>query len=176
MPKTPLFILTGPVHSGKTSLLAQVCAKLAGQGWTLNGLLSLAHFKSGRFKGYNGYNLSTGKTFPLIRIQGEPEWERIGRFYFLPEGMKQAKAAILEIETSRLTIIDEMGPYELNGKGFWGAFLKLQELGLPTLTVVRAELLDAFTSKIQVRPLVFRMEQPGIAEALETNISTKLAK
>ena len=135
----------------------------------------MAHFDGERFQGYNGYSLRSGEVFPLIRIQGEPEWERIGRFYFLPEGMKQAKAAIQEIETSRLTVIDEMGPHELTGKGFWEPFLKLQELGQPTLVVVRTELLDSFTSIIKARPQVFRMKQPGIAEILKTRIRASLA-
>ena len=155
--------------------MAQVCAEFEGQDLSLNGLLSLAHFKGERFQGYNGYSLRTGEVFPLIRIQGEPEWERIGRFYFLPEGMKQAEAAILEIETSRLTVIDEMGPHELTGKGFWEPFLRLQELGQPTLLVVRAELLDSFLSKIQSKPHVLRMAQPGIAKILKTRIRASLA-
>ncbi|NOR15629.1 MAG: DUF2478 domain-containing protein [Candidatus Aminicenantes bacterium] len=172
MQKTPLFILTGQVHSGKTSLLVRICADLTGQGWSLNGLLSRAYFNENRFCGYNGYDIHTGVTFPLIRTIGEPEWDHIGRFYFLPEGMKQAEDSILAIETSRLTVIDEMGPLELAGKGFWKPFLKLQESGQPTLVVVRKELLNSFTTKAEVRPTVFRMDQPDISEALKDGTLT----
>ncbi len=172
MPKIPLFILTGPIHSGKTSLLVRTCADLTGQGLSLNGLLSRAYFEEDSFRGYNGYDLHTGVTFPLIRIIGEPEWDHIGRFYFLPEGMKQAEDSILAIETSRLTVIDEMGPLELAGRGFWRPFLKLQKLGQPMLVVVREKLLASLTAKTEVRPSVFRMDQPDIFEALKDGIIT----
>ena len=170
MSKTPLFILTGQVQSGKTSLLARICAEMTKQGWVLNGLLSQAYFKEERFSGYNGHDLYTGATFPLIRTKGEPEWDHIGRFYFLPEGMKKAKDSILAVKTARLTVIDEMGPLELADGGFWKPFLKLEKLGQPMLVVIREELLAAFSTRFKHPPIVYRREQADIAEALKSGI------
>jgi nucleoside-triphosphatase THEP1 len=166
MPQTNLFVLTGPVHSGKTSLLARIFKGLQDQGRSLNGLLSLACYEGDEFKGYTAYLLGTGETFPLIRTTGKPEWERIGRYYFLPEAMDKVEDHILAVATSRLTVIDEMGPLELSGRGFWPCFLKLQELGRPVFTVIRDELISSFLPRFEIRPRVFSLESPQVEKEL----------
>lgn len=174
MPKTLLYVLSGPIHSGKTSLLVRILTELKEQRRSLNGLLSLACFEEGEFQGYNGYGIGTGETFSLIRMTGEAEWDRIGSFYFIPEGMRKAQAHIMQITSSRLTVIDEMGPLELEGKGFWPSFLNLKDVAQPVLTVIRNELLPAFIPRFGIQPRVFSLAQADVAGALQNELSAIL--
>ncbi len=160
------FLFSGPIQAGKTSFLRQILPELQKQGLRVNGILSLAHFQGGELRGYNAFDLQNQKTFPLLRIHPAKNWLRVGSFGMIPEGLNQAEQAILRFQGSDLTIIDEIGPLELSGSGFWPSFCRLREQNQPTLVVVRESLVLRLQESCSRPASHFQLSAPGLENVM----------
>jgi len=137
-----IFILTGPVHSGKTSLLKTLVANLNRYRVSVRGFLSLAAYEEGRHIGYDLFDLEKQSVSKFIRKSGHRDWQKIGEFYFIPEVLKHAQKIIDECRPPSWLIVDEVGPLELQGQGLWPSLsAALERDRLITLLVVRESLL-----------------------------------
>ena len=140
-----IFILTGPVHSGKTTFLNKVIYALKNQGVKIDGFLSKSVGKREETHGYDLFDLKEEKSIPYIRREGEKGWQKIGSFLFIPQGLAEAEKIILRGKDSGILIVDEIGPLELEGKGVWPA---LKNVIFQPLThylfVVRTNILEDF--------------------------------
>jgi len=116
-----IFILTGPQHSGKTTLLMRTTNKLKKKKIPIEGFLSLAVTRRDSDSGYDLFDLTEEVSVPFIRRKGEKDWETIGLFYFIPQGLARAKKLIFRSSEDSILIIDEIGPLELKGRGLWPA-------------------------------------------------------
>ena len=114
-----IFILTGPVDSGKTTFLKRVIAELKKQKIKMDGFLSEAIVKDQEKIGYDLVDLGDGKSVPFIRKSGRQDWQRIGPYFFIPEGLSRAKQIILRSREAEILVVDEIGPLELSGQGLW---------------------------------------------------------
>jgi len=145
-----MIILTGPVHSGKTSLLKHIDKELMERGILVHGFLSESVWDKDQAIGYDLYNLQNKRSLPFIRKEGEDGWEKIGAYFFLPSGLAEAKRIISNHSPSKWLFVDEVGPLELSEKGLWPA-LK-HTLTVPPqkiLCVVRTQILDNFLARIE---------------------------
>lgn len=143
-------ILTGPVHSGKTTFLKNTIPLLREQNFEIDGYLSEAIWKNKEFLGYDLVDLKDQRYHPFIRKQGQLDWHRIGSFFFLPGTLDIAKKIIRMSKKADFCIVDEVGPLELTGKGVWPALKDV--LTIPeqdVLLVVRESILKNFMEKIQ---------------------------
>ncbi|UCE40978.1 MAG: hypothetical protein JSV17_16295 [Candidatus Aminicenantes bacterium] len=143
-------ILTGPVHSGKTTLLKTIIPVLRGKNIRIDGYLSEAVWKDEKFLGYDLLDLKDQHQQPFIRKKGQQGWQRIGPFYFLPGMLDVAEKIIHRSKNENLCVVDEVGPLELKGNGVWQALeeiLMIPEQGV--LLVVRESILKDFLEKIQ---------------------------
>ena len=156
------FILTGKIHSGKTTLLQKLCAALIKENIKINGVFSRAFFIGKEHCGYDGVNIKTGESFPLLRTEGKSGWECVGPYFFVPDGLEKAKKAILDLKGSDITIIDEIGPKELEKKGFWPELSYALDHSQKTLIVIRENMLTLFSSRFALNPIVFRMDKTDI--------------
>jgi nucleoside-triphosphatase THEP1 len=162
-----ILVLTGPVHSGKTSLLENLVRELSEQGVTIEGFLSLAVFRDGEHIGYDLLDLKEHKTRPYIRKEGEPNWERVGPHFFIPEGLETAKKMIWHHREDSVLVVDEAGPLELQGRGLWPALRDtLSNPSLRCLLVVRRNVLGEFRKLLGQIPLkvihIEDMDAPGL--------------
>ena len=114
-----IFIVTGPVNSGKTTFLRGVAAELKNQGFRIDGFLSEAVEKNFTGKSYDLFDLRNEISIPFIRRKGRDSWEKIGPYFFIPDGLKKAKEIILRSKDMDILIVDEIGPLELSGGGIW---------------------------------------------------------
>lgn len=143
-------ILTGPVHSGKTSLLKNTIPVLRENKFRIDGYLSEAVWKSEEFLGYKLVDLGNHRDHPFILKQGQQEWQKIGSFFFLPETLALAKKIIRRSEKSDLCIVDEVGPLELSGKGVWPVLEDMLTLLHPHfLLVIRDSIVEKVLDKFQ---------------------------
>jgi len=145
-----ILILTGPIHSGKTSLLKRVARELEDRKIPVDGFLSESVNKGGEILGYDLYDIQNKRSFPFIRKEGENGWEKIGAFVFLPSGLRKAKRIISNHSPSKWLFVDEIGPLELSEKGLWPAFK--HTLTVPSqkiICVVRRQILDDFLARIK---------------------------
>jgi nucleoside-triphosphatase THEP1 len=137
-----ILVLTGPVHSGKTSLLRKLVNDLKGRGVRVDGFLSFAVVRSRERLGYDLFDLKSDKAIPFIRKKGQRNWQRIGAFFFIPEALEKAQQKVLDSSGDDFLIIDEVGPLETQGRGIWPALSEaLNKSSLCCLLVVRNSIL-----------------------------------
>ncbi len=159
-----IYILTGPVHSGKTTLLKKITLELKHQRFKVDGFLSESLWDNQKIIGYDLLDLREDKSCPFIRKAGEKDWDRIGSFYFIPETLDLAKHIIKRAKKMDICVVDEVGPLELSGKGLWPALKEALSKSQPQyLLVVRITILKKFLSKIKREDVrVFDMEEKGM--------------
>jgi nucleoside-triphosphatase THEP1 len=174
-----MHILTGPVHSGKTTYLKTIIPELREKKLQIGGYLSEAIWKNESLVGYDLIDLIENRHLPFIRKQGLQEWQRIGPYYFLPETLDIAKTIICQCKSSDLCIVDEVGPLELKGEGVWPALKDALEIPeQEILIVVRESILKDFIAKIQTDDfVVYDIEENkksvGLAESIVQNLEKR---
>lgn len=162
-----ILILTGPLHGGKTTLLRAAADGWLRNGTDVDGYLSPALWKGGRVLGYNIQEIRTGETRPFIRREGRAGWERIGAFFFIPEGLGLARRLIRRGRKAGICVVDEIGPLELEGGGVRRA-LEAGLRGSPAdwLLVVREPLVADFRVLLGGDPRVIDVRDPAASDRL----------
>jgi len=139
--KVRAVILTGGIGAGKTKTAAAMAAALRTAGHRVGGVISPRILRDGITYGYRVRDLLTGKEAPLCSL--DPPGIRFRRFYFSPEGLRFAREAIIRAgRQARVTVVDEVGPWELRGGGFAPALEKVLEAGKPLILTVRPHLVE----------------------------------
>ncbi len=134
-------ILTGGIGSGKTVAAEAMAAALRAAGHRVGGVVSPRILRDGLTYGYRVRDLLTGKEAPLCSL--DPPGIRFRRFYFSPEGLRFAREAITRAAKQvRVTVVDEVGPWELRGGGFAPALEKALGTGKPLILTVRPHLVE----------------------------------
>jgi len=135
-------IYTGPIRSGKTTKLEK---------WVLE-MKDVCGILMPVIKGVRHiYSISSGRYFRVEAEVDDSEEEviRIRKFRFSKKAFNLANR---EIEESlkgncRIIIVDEIGPLELNGSGFYSSFRKIIDSGnRDILAVVREGLVKDVVS------------------------------
>lgn len=123
-----IYILTGPKHSGKTSLVQQWC-----KGRTdVHGLLSPV-IDGKRFF----MDIDTGQTFFMETDDADTNAIEVGRFRFSRASFEKA-SHLLEISAKKKgwLILDECGPLELKGEGFAATLTHILQTPAPGVKLV----------------------------------------
>jgi nucleoside-triphosphatase THEP1 len=122
-----IYIITGEINQGKTEKALSIFSCKRGDGF-----ISRKTFKNNIFNGYEIVRLSTGESIPLAcRSDSTPLlWDEIytvGSFSFSKKGFTFAESIADEIikGDANPVFIDEIGPLELEGKGFFKILQKL---------------------------------------------------
>jgi nucleoside-triphosphatase THEP1 len=140
-----IFILTGEVGSGKTTLLKKIIAELKLRSVKIDGFLSHRIMDGEETVGYDLFDLKERSRSPFLRRNGRAGWQKVGSYFVLPAGLAEAERIIGRSSSDELLVIDEAGPLELEGKGWWPALsLRLPELHRRFFLVIRKNLLDDF--------------------------------
>jgi nucleoside-triphosphatase THEP1 len=164
-----ILVLTGPVHSGKTTLLRKLIPGLKEQKIAVDGYLSIAVFKDGELVGYDLFDLKKEKAWPFLRKEGEAHWEKAGPYFFIPQALEKAKKKILHRRSKGFLVVDEVGPGEIRGGGLWPELQGI--LSSPSrrcLLVVRRTILEEFRNLLKpVAPKVFDIESPDVFRLLK---------
>lgn len=163
-----IFILTGPVGSGKTRLLERIVSGLRERGIPISGFLSRRVSAGEEREGYDLVDVKTNRSTPLLRKEGDERWPRVGAFYFVPDGLNEAWRIIRSFEPGELILVDEVGPAELEGGGLWPALKHaLFNPVFRGFCVVRSSALNEFKEMLGDRPVtVFEVDRPGIYEEI----------
>lgn len=140
-----VFILTGPVHSGKTTFLEEKWALSREQGVAVQGYLSPSVRSGKRIIGYDLLSLSEGQAFPFLIEKGLADGQNVGPFVLVPETLALAQRIIRQAYGAHLLVVDEIGPLELEGRGVWPALAEaLIKTPLRILITIRDGLVDPF--------------------------------
>ena len=110
--KPKVYILSGAIHTGKSTALYQLCTSLIFKGKQVHGLINPSIDGNKWF-----IDLKNGERFKMEESPRENSI-RVGRYIFSEEAFMRAREIILDIpNSSDLFIIDEIGKLELEGKG-----------------------------------------------------------
>jgi nucleoside-triphosphatase THEP1 len=159
-----IFILSGAQGTGKTSLLATLVPAMRKEGMVVGGICAPVVHLQGKRVGYDIEDIRTGVRSPLCRLAGVTLLPDVGRFRFLPDGFSAGRRA-LEIDPAHapdVLIIDEVGPLELDGKG-WADSLETTLPSFPgvIILVVRSELVPQVLDRWQIHPAaIWKMSEP----------------
>lgn len=143
-------ILSGQVQTGKTTLLRKITLELKKRGIGVGGFLNLSVYENDKIIGYDLYDLKEETQHPFLRKGGRTHWEKIGPYSFIPDTLERARSILLQAESNDICFVDEVGPYELEGKGLWPTLATILERRIPVLFLtVRTGLLNAFLEKLE---------------------------
>ncbi len=165
-------IVTGEINSGKTTWCMEnllgcsfdksrsVIKNSCWKNNRINGILQIK-LNAGRYRiGYDVLNISSGEYLPMVRHRSflPREWKEaftFGDFSFSRDGVEHGVRWIREsFKHERPVVIDEIGPVEINGLGFydvlnellWGEN-KVSEVYLVVRKKALKEVLDTFGIK-----------------------------
>ena len=111
MQKKEVYIVTGTIHSGKSSTLYKWCQTRN----DIYGILSPVENEKRFFQ-----DLSNGEKFPMEAAPDEISTIAIGKFKFSMSAFSKAVEIIAGSAYNKKgwLVIDEIGPLELSGRGF----------------------------------------------------------
>lgn len=134
-------ILTGEVQTGKTTALQKWLNGKDARGIlspVVNGVRTL-------------YAIREGIYIPFQSTVSTPETISIGRYHFYKQAFDQANEILSKEVMADWCIIDEIGPLELQGHGFFSALETLQKNASSNLLlVVRSSLLGEVQGKFSL--------------------------
>ncbi len=156
-----IFVITGNVKCGKTTLVREIVEKL--RGIKLRGFVTPSIFDGGRVVGYIAEVLPVNKRFLLVSTEGKGE--RIGRFVVLEEGKKRLISEVTSLEGD-FFVFDEFGPLELRGGGLVKLFDEFLNSGNSGIVVVRSRILKDFLDLIKQPNRIFHAERISAEEVV----------
>lgn len=151
MPDKGIYILTGPVQSGKTTALVNWSAKRK----DVYGILTPVADEKRVFK-----IAENGEQFPMEAEPGESAVFSIGRFRFSKNNFARAIEIIRDsIRKEGWLIIDEIGPLELKGGGFQDVLMEVMaQRKDKVLLVVREGLVEKVKKYFVFSAIVLKTE------------------
>jgi len=177
-----IFIITGMQGSGKTTLIREVVQTLRKNGVRTGGIVAEGKWINSKRDSFDLVDLQTDERMVFCQRTLVDGWEKLRSFYINPDG-KQFGGAALDIDhlkNAHLIVIDEIGPFELQGKGWAHPFEGIvNSLNIPLLISVREGLVEEVANKWKlklakvyrtgqslpeqiVKDLMKNMDHPGI--------------
>ena len=157
-------IITGPVDSGKTTRMLELY-RMAGPG-TAGGFISRKLFRDGSFTGYEISRLSDGESRLLAVLangdHGEaavltPDCFQFSRFIFFNDAFRFGESVIEALQQDPgITdlFLDEIGPLELEGKGFAQLLDRLDKQKMNLCLGIRSDCLAAAVERFGLSPYI----------------------
>jgi len=149
-----IYIITGGIDEGKTRKIEAIYREMKkGDGW-----VSRKIFLNEEFVGYEIVKLSTGEKLPLAykKGYGPSVWDEIytiGPFSFSKRAFEFAGKIIDEIIKKKINpvFIDEIGPLELQGKGFCPLLERILKTQKDVYIVVRTHCVEDVIKRFNIQ-------------------------
>ena len=147
MPDQLIYILAGEINSGKTTAI---------RNWAegrehVFGILSPKIIGKRIFQ-----NIATGEQFEMEALANELQCLQIGRYQFSQKAFDKASLILLDsLQKSKgWLVVDEVGPLELQGKGFFKVITEIvanTDINLKKLLVIRTSSLKEMISFFKIK-------------------------
>ncbi len=175
-----VFIITGPVGSGKTTQILKVAELLVNGGVAVGGIFSSRLMDGDSTVGYHVVDLRTGENAPFLQLANDSDTNRIGRYTYLPEGVEWGNR-MLDRDAGKVPVmvIDEVGKLELGGNGWADAVTRLvKEHNCCLVLSVRDTLVEQVIQKWGLENCTIlspgEWENPSAAERITTIVLAQL--
>ncbi|MEZ5198551.1 MAG: nucleoside-triphosphatase [Bacteroidales bacterium] len=139
------FIISGTQGSGKTTFLKSIVDELSASGLRVGGFLALGYWKDNLRDRFDLIDLKSGDRLVYCQRNQVPGWEQVRHFYINPEAIVFGEEVLNPsiLSDVDLIVIDEIGPFELAGKGWARSFDQiLRKTKLSIIISVRESLLN----------------------------------
>ncbi|MFW5974633.1 MAG: nucleoside-triphosphatase [Bacteroidota bacterium] len=174
-----IFILTGDVDEGKTTTARKITSLLKVGGYQVAGFFSAKLQEGANKHSYAVEEISSGRQVLLCSPQADTGPVRTGRFYFSEEGLSFGRNILLQAaeQPPDLIVVDELGPLELNDKGWTPALEQvLNQSSIPQLWIVREKLVNIIMRKWHIgNVIVFNIKADSpekIVEEMKVQLQT----
>jgi len=148
-----IVIITGDIHQGKTSVAQSVVSMLIEKGIRIGGFLAIGKDIDGVRTGFSIKEIDSGETMLLCSIEEDENSVKTGHYYFNEAAMKWGDTILApeNLDSKELVVVDELGPLELEGKGWSAAIEKVcEQKSLPHLWIVRKSIVGKIARKWNV--------------------------
>jgi len=157
--ESTIYILTGATGSGKTTLLQKWA-----EGRDVSGILTPV-IDGKRFF----MDLKTKELFPMEAGEGETNMLKVGRYAFSVAAFHRAKQILSEASNGKSDwiVVDEIGPLELEGKGFCDevrSLLSSRNEQMQVVFVIRESLLDMAEEYFALNSVQWQRFEPRITD------------
>ena len=144
-------MLTGELGSGKSALCRKLSKKLIAEGYQVGGIITEST-KRGQESTLHLHDLNNDTHAVLARTNGNFKGPKHGAYTYSEEGIFLGIKAIGRGLTADLLILDEIGPLEIKGKGFFPVLHVLRK-AKQCLVVVHPLLVDAILDVLNLETL-----------------------
>jgi nucleoside-triphosphatase THEP1 len=147
-------IVTGDIGIGKSTVCRRVIDMCSGKNYICGGVLT--------FKNPSGdiiiEDILKGNRMAFASLVPVFNGPRIGKYYFNPAGLAFGESILESQAGSPVFIVDELGPLELESKGFSRAvaLVNSKKTGA-CITVVRKSLLPFFLPMFTGTPAIYEV-------------------
>jgi nucleoside-triphosphatase THEP1 len=164
-----VFIIAGDPQQGKTGFVIKLIERLKKSGFMMGGFVAPGEFRNHRRHSFKLTDLKTGRSKPLC-VRTPVEGSHGVPFTFYPDG-QQFGEQLLDPENLKdcdAVVIDEIGPLELQGKGWAGSVsILLEKADLKQIWVVRRSAVQQVIKKFGVnRAVVLDIESTSLEAAI----------
>jgi nucleoside-triphosphatase THEP1 len=178
--RQPVFALSGPPHSGKSTQMERLFRLLASGGVSAGGVVQMARGDAQPAAAYDAVDLRSGERRPLVSFVAAEDG-RPRRAVFDESGFVQAAAWIRRAAAEcSVVLVDELGRWEADGGGHMAAVL--DALASPALRVLvvavrldaQARVLKRLGSVAGVYDVEALRREPGRLDALARRVAQLL--
>ena len=163
-----IFLLKGAVQGGKTAFLSAMTELFQKEGITVGGFLSPGKVSEGKRSGFDLRQIGTGTQVNMAGLQEKEHWFKYRRFWFNPMAFAQGEIWMEESlkNKDRVLVIDEVGPMELEGRGWAGLLDRL---------VKHNKMLQLWSVREQLVSQVLEQWFIGSTQVIDMDIDTPLS-
>ncbi len=173
-----IFLITGTIQGGKTSYLIELVELLRKRGLSLGGFLAPGSFDSGERSGFKLKNILTGVEIQMASTKEIAGWFKYRRFWFNPDAFIQGMEWIRKImpDEPQVVVIDEVGPMELEGSGWWEILEFLKSSTVPVqLWSVRENLIEEVMQRWDIPDShIIRIDEAEVNQAARKIAETEV--
>ncbi len=158
-----IFLITGDIQSGKTSLCLDVIEAAREKGVRLGGVISPADFLAGEKMAIDLQDVRSGDRVRLAELLGDKESQiSTKRWAFVPEAVEWGNQILKDAIPCDLLVIDELGPLEFDrGEGWINGFESIASGEYKAaLVVIRPSLLEKALDRWEV-DRVINLDEPA---------------
>lgn len=149
-----IFILTGESGSGKTTLLNELAEILRNHKLVPGGFTAPGTWLNGKRSGFILHDILDNREYPLAE-SGKEGSAMYNHFGFFEQTLEIGNKLLIRQATNpgvELLIVDEVGPFELNGMGWAPSLEILSAAEIPQIWTVRAGLVETVAAHWNFKP------------------------
>lgn len=149
-----IFLLTGESGSGKTTLLKELATIFRKNNLTPGGFIAPGTWHSGVRSGFMLQDLYHKKEYQLAET-GRSGFEMQGPFIFNAKTLELGNQLLTQQVNDPqidLIFVDEVGPFELRGKGWAPSLVLIARSEKPQIWTVRPQLVEQVSERWGFKP------------------------